>query len=182
MMYELEEDIIHFVFLAFEGLKRQKEDISLAFHSIMVGNMLKNIGCDEETIYIGYLHDIIEDTKYTYEDLLDRYGKKIADGVLVLSENQNIADYVERKKEFLKQLEKADDNIIVVEIADKLQNLISDYEQYKLYGKVFLVTEANNFDELKWYYLELKNLFNSRINRNQLLKRYNEIVYEYFQS
>ena len=181
-MYELEEDIIHFVFLAFEGLKRKKENIDLAFHSIMVGNMLKNIGCNEETIYIGYLHDIIEDTKYTYEDLLDRYGKKIADGVLVLSENQNIADYVERKKEFLNRLEKANDDILIVEIADKLQNLISDYEQYKIYGKDFLITEANNFDELKWYYLELKNLFNSRISKNQLLKRYNEIVFEYFES
>ena len=68
-MYELEEDIIHFVFMAFNNLKRAKEDISLAFHSIMVGNMLKNLGCDEEIVYIGYLHDIIEDTKYTYEDL-----------------------------------------------------------------------------------------------------------------
>ena len=181
-MYDVEEDIIHFVFLAFEGLKRKKENIDLAFHSIMVGNMLKNIGCDDETIYIGYLHDIIEDTKYTYEDLLDRYGKKIADGVLVLSENQNIANYVERKKEFLNRLEKINDDILIVEIADKLQNLISDYEQYKIYGKDFLVTEASNFDELKWYYLELKKLFNSRISNNQLLKRYNEIVYEYFES
>ncbi len=181
-MYELEEDIIHFVFMAFNNLKRAKEDISLAFHSIMVGNMLKNLGCDEEIVYIGYLHDIIEDTKYTYEDLLNRYGKKIADGVLVLSENQNIANYVERKKEFLNRLEKINDDILIVEIADKLQNLISDYEQYKIYGKDFLVTEASNFDELKWYYLELKKLFNSRISNNQLLKRYNEIVYEYFES
>ena len=148
----------------------------------MVGNMLKNLGCDEEIVYIGYLHDIIEDTKYTYEDLLNRYGKKIADGVLVLSENQNIANYVERKKEFLNRLEKINDDILIVEIADKLQNLISDYEQYKIYGKDFLVTEASNFDELKWYYLELKKLFNSRISNNQLLKRYNEIVYEYFES
>ena len=180
-MYELEEDIIHFVFLAFEGLKRKKEDISLAFHSIMVGAMLKNIGCDEETIYIGYLHDIIEDTKYTYEDLLNRYGKKIADGVLQLSEDKNIEDYVERKKEFLKRLEQANDNIIIVEIADKLQNLISDYDQYLEKGKEFLVIEANNYDELKWYYLELKKFFNNRISNNRLLDRYNKIVHEYFE-
>ena len=76
-MYELEEDIIHFVFKAFLGLKRKKEDIDLSFHSIMVGNMLKNIGCDEETIFIGYLHDVIEDTKYTYEDILEKYDKNI---------------------------------------------------------------------------------------------------------
>lgn len=181
-MYELEEEIIHFVFTAFDGLRRKKENIDLSFHSIMVGIMLKNIGCDKETIYIGYLHDIIEDTKYTYEDLLDKYGKNIADGVLKLSEDKSIPNYVERKKQFISNLEKADDNIIIVEIADKLQNLISDYEQYKLKGKDFLVTEANDYEELKWYYLELKRIFNLRIKDNELLNRYNNIIYEYFES
>lgn len=180
-MYELEEDIIHFVFLAFDGRRRKKENIDLVFHSIMVGNMLKNIGCAEETVYIGYLHDVIEDTIYTYEDLLKKYGKEIADGVLNLSENKSIEEYVDRKKEFLKRLELADDNIIIIEIADKLQNLISDYSQYKIQGKEFLVTEANNYEELKWYYLELKKLFNSRIKNNRLLERFNQVVYEYFE-
>ena len=125
-MYELEEEIVHFVFSAFDGLRRAKENIDSSFHSIMVGIMLKNVGCDEETVYIGYLHDIIEDTKYTYDDLLKKYGKSIADGVMLLSEDKSIIDYVERKKLFIKQLEKANDNIIIIEIADKLQNLISD--------------------------------------------------------
>ena len=39
-MYTKEEDVIHFVFMAFKGMKRKKEDIDLSFHSIMVGNML----------------------------------------------------------------------------------------------------------------------------------------------
>ena len=149
-MYELEEEIIHFVFKAFDGLKRKKEAIDLSFHSIMVGNMLKNIGCDDEIIYIGYLLDIIEDTKYTYDDLLNKYGKKIADSVLNLTENKSITDYVERKKVFLNQLEKVSNNLLVVEIADKLQNLISDYEQYKIKSKEFIVNEENNYYEIKW--------------------------------
>lgn len=40
-MYNQEEKIIHFVFLAFDGLRRKKENIALSFHSIMVGTMLK---------------------------------------------------------------------------------------------------------------------------------------------
>lgn len=48
-------------------------------------------------------------------------------------------------------------------------------------GKEYLVTEANNFEELKWFYLELKELFNDRISSNELLDRYNEIVEEYFE-
>ena len=43
----------------------------------MVGNMLKNIGCSENIVYTGYLHDIIEDTKYSYEDLKKDMVKKM---------------------------------------------------------------------------------------------------------
>ena len=144
--------------------------------------MLKNIGCDENTVYIGYLHDILEDTKYDYYYLVKKYGKSIADGVLLLSEDKRITNYIERKKAFINQLKKADNNLILVEIADKLQNLISDYDEYKKNGKNFLITEANNFEEQKWYYLELKKVFNKRIQKNELLDRYSKIVHEYFET
>ena len=66
------------------------------------------------------------------------------------------------------------------ELADKLQNLISDYDLYLKFGKDSLNTEANNYDELKWFYKTLQKLFNERINKNILLDRYNDIVEEYF--
>lgn len=52
-----------------------------------------------------------------------------------------------RRKRIYKKIENIDDNIIIIEITDKLQNLISDYGQYKIRGKEFLVTEAINYDE-----------------------------------
>lgn len=179
-MYTKEEEIIHYVFKAFKGLKRKKEDIELSFHSIMVGNMLKNIGCSDTIVYIGYLHDIIEDTEYTYDDILNKYGKDIADGVLTLSEDKSIKNYVERKKKFIDKLNTVDNDILIVEIADKLQNLISDYEQFLIHGKEFLITECNNYEELKWYYVELQKLFNKKIKNNILLDRYNKIISLYF--
>ncbi|MFV0250204.1 MAG: hypothetical protein ACK5HP_04145 [Bacilli bacterium] len=43
-----------------------------------------------------------------------------------------------------------------------------------------MITECNNFDELEWFYIELKNLFNERRNNNYLLDRYSEMVTLYF--
>lgn len=180
MKYTKEEEIIHFVFSAFEGQKRVKENIAMSFHSIMVGNMLKNIDCDDETIYIGYLHDVIEDTKYDYNFLYNKYGKSIADGVKKLSEDKSIENYIERKKDFISKLQDAKENVLLVEIADKLQNLISDYDKYQEKGKDYLITECNNYEELKWFNKELKELFNRKVKNNDLLDRYNEITKEYF--
>lgn len=180
MKYTVEEEIIHFVFVAFKDQKRQKEDIALAFHSIMVGNMLKNIGCDENTIYIGYLHDIIEDTPYDYQFLLNKYGKLIADSVLMLSEDKTIIDFIPRKEKFIANIMNANNNILMVELADKLQNLLSNYDEYLKKGKESLKTEADNYEEVKWFYKKMQSLFNERLRENQLLTRYNEIVTEYF--
>lgn len=58
-MYTSEEKILHFIFIAFQGMKRKKENIDLVFHSVMVGNMLKNINSSEVIVNTGYLHDII---------------------------------------------------------------------------------------------------------------------------
>ena len=98
----------------------------------------------------------------------------------MLSEDQNITDYIERKENFINKIKNASENILLVELADKLQNLISDYDLYLKFGKDSLNTEANNYDELKWFYKTLQKLFNERINKNILLDRYNDIVEEYF--
>ena len=179
-MYTTEEEIIHFIFKAFNNKKRIKEDIDLVFHSIMVGNMLKNEGCTDEVVYIGYLHDIIEDTKYDYAYLKDKYGKVIADAVLNLSEDKSIIDYKERKLKFINSLSKVSNDILMVELADKLQNLISDYSNYIKAGKEELIVEAYSFENLKWYYVTLQGLFNNKLESNNLLDRYNKIIEVYF--
>lgn len=179
-MYTFEEDILHFIFIAFKGLKRKKEDIDLVFHSVMVGNMLKNIGCSENIVYTGYLHDIIEDTKYSYEDLKERYGKELADNVQKLSENTKILNYKERKEEFINRLKTYNNDLVLVELADKLQNLVSDYSLFLSLGKDALPTEAKTYEEIKWFYTELKKIFNEKLEESSLLERYNDIYEKYF--
>ncbi len=180
-MYNLEEKIIRFVFMAFDGKRRKKEDIDMAYHSIMVGSMLKSAGCPENIVNIGYLHDVVEDTSYGYEDILKKFGKKLADGVLALSEDKSIIDYRARKKDFLDRLQLLDNDLLMVELADKLHNLLSDYEKFEVDGVDVLITEADDYESMKWFYLSLKQLFNDRLKSCKLLDRYNEITKLYFE-
>lgn len=180
-MYTKEESAIRFVIIAFNNQKRLKEHINASFHSISVGFMLKNIGCDEDTIITGLLHDIIEDTNYDYNYLKANYGQKIANNVLQLSEDKSIKKMIDRKTKFINNLDNVDDNLIIIEIADKLHNLISDYDLWKIKGNKALQTKKTTYEENKWYYLKLKALFNKRINNNKLLDRYNQITKLYFE-
>ena len=180
-MYTLDEEIIHFVFAAFHGRERKKEKIAMAFHSIMVGNMLRNAGYNDTIVNIGYLHDILEDTDYKYEDLKEKFGKEIADGVLRVTDENATLDWRERKSRFIDKVKKYDNDTIIVELVDKLQNLLSDYHLFIKNGKESLGTEKSGYENFKWYYKEFQKLFNERLEESELLKRYNEIMNIYFE-
>ncbi|MBQ6687593.1 MAG: HD domain-containing protein [Bacilli bacterium] len=180
-MYTKEEESIKLVVKAFENKKRIKEDINLAVHSITVGYMLKDIGCDENTVISGFLHDIIEDTDYDYNYLKENYGEEIANNILIVSEDVTISDWHDRKIEFLKRFENSDINVLLIELADKLHNLVFDYNVYLKSGKEALATLNISYDMTKWYYLEFQKLFNKRIDKdNELLIRFNKICDIYF--
>ena len=179
-MYTKEEQAIRFVTKAFNGKKRIKEDIDMSFHSMTVGFMLKDIGCNEEIVLTGLLHDIIEDTSYGYNDIEKYFGKKIADNVLKVTEDESITDWMERKKIFIANLSKQNNDIILVELADKLHNLLSDYDEWLSHGKEAIATLKTTYEMNKWYYLELLKLFEERLDNNKLLDRYIKICNVYF--
>lgn len=179
-MYSTLEEAVRLVVKAFEGKKRAKEDIGLSFHSISVGFMLKDAGCDEETVLSGLLHDIIEDTSYNYDYLVEHFGKDVADNVLAISEDMSISDWKERKIAFIKNLATKNEKVIMVEVADKLHNLLSDYELWMIKGNDGLASIHATFEMNRWYYLEMKKLFNEKLKSNCLLDRYNKICEIYF--
>ncbi len=179
-MYNKEERVIHFIFKAFSGKFRKKENIELAFHSMSVGNMLKNMNLSEDTVLSGYLHDIIEDTDYDYNYIKEHFGKKIADNVLIVSDDFSFKNWKERKIDFIERIEKSSDDIIYIELADKLHNLISDYKIFLERGKEIFQSSKSSYAERKWYYLKFRDIFNERLEENEYLKRYNEITSIYF--
>ena len=179
-MYTKIENAIHFVFMAFKDKKRSKEDIELSFHSISVGFMLKEINCKIEMVITGLLHDIFEDTNFNYEDIKAKFGEKIASNVLKVTENINIPDWHERKVDFINKLKTYNKDIIYVELADKLHNLLSDYELFLKIGKSALENRTTTYELNKWYYMEMQQLFINKLPSNTLLNRYNEIVKVYF--
>lgn len=82
-------------------------------HILQVVNILKQVTEDPEIISAAYLHDTLEDTTATYEDLVDNFGVRIADLVVELTKNKNEHDFpnLHSKK------------AILVKFADRLSNL-----------------------------------------------------------
>jgi (p)ppGpp synthase/HD superfamily hydrolase len=68
-------------------------------HSLRIANMLMEMGYDKKIIIGAVLHDIIEDTNVTDEQLKEYFGKEVLDLVKAVSYDDSISDPVEQYKD-----------------------------------------------------------------------------------
>ncbi|MGQ9865818.1 MAG: RelA/SpoT family protein [Pseudanabaenaceae cyanobacterium] len=97
-------------------------------HPVQVATILRDLGGDRVTIAAGFLHDIIEDTEITGDDLEALFGvevRTLVEGVTKLSKF-NFASKTERQAENFRRMFLAmaqDIRVIVVKLADRLHNM-----------------------------------------------------------
>ncbi len=108
--------------------QRRKTGEPYIYHPIEVAKIVANeIGLGTTSIACALLHDVIEDSEYTYEDIKKIFGKKIADIVNGLTKisvmnHQNISVQSENYRKLLLTLSE-DFRVILIKIADRLHNM-----------------------------------------------------------
>lgn len=173
-MLDLVESALLFASEAHKNQKMFEPDIPYISHSMAVAlDVLSAYKEGEEqfdlnfAIVVALLHDTIEDTNVTYQDIESTFGKKIADGVLALTKNKELP-YYEQMEDCIKRIQKCDKEIAIVKLADRVFNLRK---------KPFVW----NDEKAQSYALEaeyiLKELgYASKYLRHKLKKRINEYL------
>ncbi len=111
------------------GTQCRKSGEPYIIHPVQVAYILADIGLDEATICAALLHDVVEDTEVTHEDLVRDFGEEIANmvaGVTKLGELRYQASTEERQVENYRKMFLAmgkDIRVIIIKLADRLHNL-----------------------------------------------------------
>ncbi len=92
-------------------------------HPRMVAATLAEYGYADEILAAALLHDVVEDSDTTVEDLRAEFGDGIADTVSALSDDQSIESYRARKDEHRARVVDSGDDALAIYAADKLANM-----------------------------------------------------------
>ncbi|SDL26707.1 GTP pyrophosphokinase [Salinimicrobium catena] len=109
--------------------QRRKSGEAYIFHPIAVAKIVASeIGLDATSIAAALLHDVVEDTAYTLEDIEEKFGKTVArivDGLTKISHLKHDKDVSLQAENFRKMLLTLNDDVrvIIIKIADRLHNM-----------------------------------------------------------
>lgn len=129
--------------------QRRKTGEPYIFHPIAVAKIVANeIGLGATSIAAALLHDVVEDTNYTLDDIKELFGEKIAkiiDGLTKISilNRQDVSIQSENYKKLLLTLSE-DVRVILIKIADRLHNMrtlesMSEDKQLKIASETIFI-------------------------------------------
>jgi (p)ppGpp synthase/HD superfamily hydrolase len=118
---DLRAEAIRFLIDAYDG-------VTVRFgkglpHAQAVADVLRQSGSDERTQLVGLLHDVVEDTPRTVDDVRHDFGEAIATMVGALTEDATIRRYNQRKRALRSKIAATGSPVVDVAIADKIATL-----------------------------------------------------------
>ena len=103
-------------------------------HPMTVAARLDEHGYRAEVLAAALLHDVVEDSETTLEELRELFGVEVAGMVGALTDDESIESYRERKAEHRERVAAADGEALAIYGADKLTNTITLREAYATEG------------------------------------------------
>ena len=133
-------------------VRKSESDKPMIIHPIGVGCLLESYGYDDGVVAAGYLHDVVEDTKYTIDDIVREFGSDIAELVMGASEADKSLSWEERKEISIQEIKDLPLRNKLVVCADKINNLEDLYLKFEKSGERDFSEFKRGEEKQRWYY------------------------------
>lgn len=181
---DIKEKAREFAINAHKGqVRKSDKEKPMVIHPINVADILKEYNFDDNVISAGYLHDVIEDTKYTKEDLLKEFNEDIVSLVLGASEPDKSLSWEERKLHTINSIKKLDLRHKAIICADKISNLEDLRIIFETKGEKDFSAFKRGYEKQKWYYTEVyKSLIANEDKEYSMFTRLKLLIDDVFEN
>ena len=156
---ELVSEAIVYAVAAHDGMRRKKSEAPYILHPMEAAVIVGTMTDDQHVIAAAVLHDVVEDTAVTMEEIVEKFGTRVGELVAAETEDkrENLppdATWRVRKEESLEVLKNTDDiAVLMVWLGDKLANMRSFYRMFKVEGAAMWQRfHQKDAAQQAWYY------------------------------
>ena len=171
---------IEFAIRAHGQQKRKGSDLLYIVHPFETALILSQAGASETLICAGLLHDTLEDTDVTYEQLRKEFGAEVADLVLSRSEDKE-KTWEERKSVTVNKIQSLNYEQKLLLCADKLSNMRDIDRDYPKEGDALWTRfRMQSKSALAWYYKGIRDVLAERFAGMPAYEEYWRLVNKNF--
>ncbi len=171
---------------AHSNQRRKGSDIPYIVHPLETLAIVSTMTNDEHVLAASVLHDVVEDTDVTIQDIKDQFGEKVAEYVEAESEDKRLGQSEEstwkiRKKETIEDLKTASLEVQMITLGDKLSNVRSMYRDYNRIGDdLWQRFNQKDKNEHAWYYKSICDILSKELSDYDAYKEYQDLVNKVF--
>lgn len=180
--YKVEQAIRAASILHEDQLRKGSVPLPYISHLMAVSLILSDYTDDEDTMVAALLHDTLEDTDYTLEELREDFGGPVSEIVLTLTEpktdKHGKLPWLDKKKQYAKQIKAGSEKAAMIAAADKAHNFRCFVEEYHDDHRRFIQDFGPNLKERLEAYQAIANAINSKLN-GSIIHEFNHTFTEY---
>jgi len=180
--YRIEQALRAATILHKDQVRKGSIPIPYVSHLFAVAMIAADYTEDEDVIIATLLHDTLEDTDYTAEELQDDFGGKVRELVETVSEPQNTEfqsmSWKEQKQHYAKLLRKAPEEALIIAAADKIHNMRAIVEEYFDDHVRFMADFQGSLEDRVLMYQDISNAINRSL-KNDIIHEFNHVFEEY---
>lgn len=185
IMGKLLDKAITFATKVHEGQLRKGTEIPYILHPLEAAAIVGTMTTDDEIIAGAVLHDVVEDTDTTVEQIRGLFGDRVAE--LVASESEDKRENLSaqstwkiRKQETLNHLKTASVDVKMITLGDKLSNMRAIHRDYISVGdELWDRFNQKDKNEHHWYYQSIADYL-TELKNHQVYKEYCKLVRKTF--
>ena len=158
-----------------KGQTRKGTKIPFIMHPLEVMQILQGMDADTNLLIAGLLHDVVEDTNSTIEEIKDIFGDDVVELVGRHTEDKT-KSWKERKETSIKETLEAPLRLKMLILADKLANMRSMRKDYLILGDILWERFNAGLKQQAWYYGEMTGVLKDMQNYPKTAPYYLELV------